>query len=79
MAVSIKHRYLAIYINVVGIGHKHHEFATSGTELPQQIAWCCDEDAHPDHQAVVVSYASMVLVVGMTGDSNINTYDSSWS
>ncbi|XP_065092483.1 vacuolar protein sorting-associated protein 16 homolog [Ochlerotatus camptorhynchus] len=83
MAVSFNHRHLAIYTNAgamwlgsADLRTKYCEFATGRTERPHQIAWCCDEDPHPDRQAVIVSYASMVLVVGMTGDSNIYTYDS---
>ncbi|EAT37446.1 AAEL010559-PA [Aedes aegypti] len=83
MAVSFNHRHLAIYTNTgaIWLGSadlrtKYCEFATGRTERPQQIGWCCDEDPHPDRQAVIVSYASMVQVIGMTGDSNIYTYDS---
>lgn len=83
MSVSFNHRHLALYTNtgVLWLGSadlktKYCEFVTGRNERPQQIAWCCDEDPHPDRQAVVVSYPSMVLVVGTTGDSNIYTYDS---
>ncbi|XP_055550218.1 vacuolar protein sorting-associated protein 16 homolog [Wyeomyia smithii] len=83
LSVSFNHRHLALYTNtgVLWLGsadlkNKYCEYATGRSERPQQIMWCCDADPHPDKQAVVVSYPSMVLVVGMTGDSNIYTYDS---
>lgn len=83
MSVSYNNRYIAMCSNtgIIWMGSsdlrtKYCEFKTGRTELPKQIEWCSDADNPLKAEAIVVTYPSILLMVGINGDSNIYTYDS---
>lgn len=82
MSVSFNNRHIAMCSNtgVIWMGTsdlrtKYCEFKTGRTELPRQIEWCVDADNPLKAEAIVVTYPSILLIVGINGDSNIYTYD----
>lgn len=54
---------------------KFCEFNTGRTDTPKQIEWCIDPENYLKAEAIVVTYPSLLLVVGTNGDSNAYTYD----
>lgn len=83
MSVSFNNRHIAMCSNtgIVWMGTsdlktKYCEFNTGRTEIPKQIEWCVDADNPMKAEAVVIKYPSILLIVGINGDSNIYTYDS---
>ncbi|KAG5679723.1 hypothetical protein PVAND_009270 [Polypedilum vanderplanki] len=82
MSVSYNNRHIAIYTNtgILWLGTsdlrtKYCEFNCGRTEMPKQIEWCCDIEDPMKADAVVITYPSILLIVGINGDSNIYTYD----
>ncbi|GAB0090509.1 Vacuolar protein sorting-associated protein 16 homolog [Sergentomyia squamirostris] len=82
MSVSFNQRDLALYTNS---GHiwmgssnlktKYCEFDTGRTERPKQIEWCVDAENSKQSGALIVTYSSLLLIIGISGDSNVYTYD----
>lgn len=84
MSVSFNNRHIAMCTNtgILWMGSsdlrkKYCEFNTGRTEMPKQIEWCIDADDPMNAEAIVLTYPSVLLIVGINGDSNIYTYDSS--
>lgn len=82
ISVSFNNRHIAMCSNtgVLWMGSsclrtKYCEFNTGRTEMPKQIEWCIDADNPLNAEALVVTYPSILLIVGINGDSNIYTYD----
>lgn len=82
MSVSFNNRHIAICTNTGNIWMgtsclrtKYCEFNTGRTEMPKQIEWCIDADNPLKAEAIVLTYPSILLIVGINGDSNIYTYD----
>ena len=82
MSVSFNNRHIAMCTNtgVLWMGSsdlrtKYCEFNTGRTEMPKQMEWCADVDDPLKAEALVLTYPSILLIVGINGDSNIYTYD----
>lgn len=82
ISVSFNNRHVAMCTNtgILWMGTsclrtKYCEFNTGRTEMPKQIEWCIDADNPLKAEAVLVTYPSILLIVGINGDSNIYTYD----
>lgn len=82
MSVSFNSRHIAmcsnsgsIWMGTSDLKTKYCEFNTGRTEMPKQIEWCIDADNPLKAEAIVVTYPSILLIVGINGDSNIYTYD----
>lgn len=82
MSVSYNNRCVCFYTNtgILWMGTsdlrtKYCEFNCGRTEMPKQIEWCSDVDDPTRADAVVITYPSILLIVGINGDSNIYTYD----
>lgn len=82
MSVSFNNRHIALCTNtgILWMGTsdlrtKYCEFNTGRTEMPKQIEWCIDADDPMKAEALVITYPSILLIVGINGDSNIYTYD----
>lgn len=54
---------------------KYCEFFTGRLEIPKQIAWCIDPENSLKAEALIVTYPSMLLTIGVNGDSNVEPYD----
>lgn len=83
ISVSFNHRHVAMCTNTgilwMGSGDlrtKYCEFNTGRSEMPKQMEWCSNSDDPLKAEALLVSYPSILLIVGINGDSNIYTYDS---
>jgi hypothetical protein len=79
---SIFFRHIAFYTNngylwmgSADLRTKYCEFNTGRTETPKQIEWCVDPENHLLAEALVITYPSILLIVGTNGDSNVYTYD----
>lgn len=82
MSISSNQRNLALYTNS---GHiwmgssnlktKYCEFDTGRSERPIQLAWCVDAENIHKSDALIVTYPCLLLVIGISGDSNAYTYD----
>ncbi|CRK93076.1 CLUMA_CG006503, isoform A [Clunio marinus] len=82
ISVSFNNRHVAMCTNtgILWMGSsdlrtKYCEFNTGRTEMPKQMEWCIDADDPLKAEALVMSYPSILLIVGINGDSNIYTYD----
>lgn len=82
-AVSFNNRYVAfctntgiIWMGTSDLKTKFCEFDTHRSEMPKQIEWCADPEDPLEADALVVVYPSILLIIGINGDSNIYTYDS---
>ena len=82
MSVSFNNRHIAmcsntgtIWMGTSDLRTKYCEFKTGRSELPKQIEWCADAENPLKADAIVVTYPSILLIVGINGDSNIYTYD----
>jgi hypothetical protein len=82
MSVSFNNRHIAMCTNtgILWMGasdlkQKYCEFSTGRSEMPKQIEWCIDADDPMKAEAIVLTYPSILLIVGINGDSNIYTYD----
>jgi vacuolar protein sorting-associated protein 16 len=82
ISVSFNHQHLAFCTNlgVIWMGssdlkQKYCEFNTGRTETPKQIEWCINADDEKSAEAIVITYPSILLIVGIKGESNIYTYD----
>lgn len=82
MSVSFNNRHIAMCTNtgILWMGTsclrtKYCEFNTGRSEMPKQMEWCVDADNPMKAEALVVTYPSILLIVGINGDSNIYTYD----
>lgn len=79
IAVSFNQTHVALYTNN---GHiwmgssdlrtKYREFSTGQTKRPTQICWCLDENRA---SALVISYPSQLLVIGVDGGSTQYPFD----
>lgn len=83
-AVSFNNRHIAfctntgiIWMGTVDLKTKYCEFDTHRSEMPKQIEWCADPEDPLEADALVVVYPSILLIIGVNGDSNIYPYDSS--
>jgi vacuolar protein sorting-associated protein 16 len=83
-SVSFNGRHIAfctntgiIWMGTSDLKTKYCEFDTHRTEMPKQIEWCADPENPLEADALVVVYPSILLIIGINGDSNIFTYDSS--
>lgn len=54
---------------------KYCEFNTGRVEIPKQIEWLIDTDDPLKAEALVITYNSFLLVVGINGESNIYPYN----
>lgn len=82
MSVSFNNRHVAMCSNTgflwmgsSDLRKKYCEFNTGRTEMPKQIEWCIDADDPMKAEAVLLTYPSVLMIVGINGDSNIYTYD----
>lgn len=82
ISVSFNNRHVAMCTNtgVLWMGSsdlrtKYCDFKTGRTEIPKQMEWCIDAENPLQAEALVLTYASILLIVGINGDSNIYTYD----
>lgn len=82
MSVSLNNKHIAMVTNtgILWMGTscmrtKYCEFNTGRTEMPKQVEWCVDADNPLKAEALVLTYPSILLIVGINGDSNIYTYD----
>lgn len=82
MAVSFNHRHIALFTNsgCLWMGSsdlktKYCEFNTGRIDSPKQIAWILDSEDYKSADAIVITYPSLLLVIGMNGDSNTYPYD----
>lgn len=83
-AVSFNQRHIAfctntgmIWMGTSDLKTKYCEFDTHRSEMPKQIEWCADPEDPLEADALVVVYTSILLIIGINGDSNIYPYDSS--
>jgi vacuolar protein sorting-associated protein 16 len=82
MSMSFNNRRVAMCTNtgILWMGSsclrtKYCEFNTGRSEMPKQMEWCADSDNPLKAEALVLTYPSILLIVGINGDSNIYTYD----
>lgn len=84
ISVSFNNRHIAMCTNtgVLWMGSsdlrtKYCEFNTGRIEMPKQIEWLMDTDDLLKAEALVITYNSFLLVVGINGESNIYSYSES--
>lgn len=82
MSVSFNNQHIAMCTNtgILWMGTsdlrtKYCEFNTGRSEMPKQIEWCISVDDPFKAEALVVTYPSILLIVGVNGDSFIYTPD----
>uniref|UniRef100_A0A336MYR0 Vacuolar protein sorting-associated protein 16 homolog n=1 Tax=Culicoides sonorensis TaxID=179676 RepID=A0A336MYR0_CULSO len=82
IAISFNHMHVALctdtghlWLGSSDLKMNYCEFDTGHNEVPNKIEWCLDSNG--DGHAVVLSFSTVLLIVGMNGESNIYTYDSS--
>lgn len=82
IAVSFNHMHVALctdtghlWLGSSDLKMNYCEFDTGHNEVPNKIEWCLDSNG--DGHAVVLTFDSVLLIVGMNGESNVYTYDPS--
>lgn len=55
--------------------NKYCEFNTGRTEVPRDIAWILDSETGENADAIVITYPSLLLIIGFNGESNAYPYD----
>lgn len=82
ISISYNHKHLAVYTNTgyIWMGSadmktKYCEFNTGRNEKPRQMEWCIDPENHRRADAIIISYPNILLVIGISGESNMYSYD----
>ena len=89
IALSFDYKHLVLYTNngCLWMGSsdlkvKYCEFNTGRSEIPKQITWCLDVEPNNNNNninttknAVIIAYQSLLLIIGINGESNIYSYD----
>lgn len=82
VSVSFNQNHVALYTNTghiwmgsADLSVKYREFETGQSKRPTQISWCLDPDEGNKASAIVISYPSLLLIIGIDGGSTTFSFD----
>lgn len=82
ISVSFNQSHVALYTNnghiwmgSSNLKKKYREFDTGQTKRPLQMCWCLDPEDGNRASAIVISYPSQLLIIGMDGGSTYYSFD----
>lgn len=82
ISVAFNQKHVALYTNTghVWMGSsdfvkQYCEFSTGKQDEPRDIAWILDSEGGEHAHALIITYSSLLLVIGFNGESNAYPYD----